>query len=257
MGILEKKMKQCKLLKYKNIHAGKTIIILGSGYGLSRLTDEQINKIENEYISIGCNQSYLKVKSNYYISGHLHHSLMQYHYGGDASTVIFQGEPSDFYETHSYDVDVLTDINVVGDTGYLPMPSENQITNLIGAEQIGFSATHLAYILGASKIIYIGFDFTARGHFYNTDLALMNIMKLNADFIKQKYYNESEFIAEDIDDFYLFNFRHDINKVPFKSSDYIIHKFGSYINTLHENNIPTYTIENCVLNNFGSQIIEL
>lgn len=250
-------MKTCKLLKYKDRYKDQAIVIIGSGYGLNNLTPDQIKIIENDYISIGCNQSYLKVKSNYYISGHLHHSLMQYHFGGDTSAVVFQGEPQNFYESQSYNVDVLTDINIVGEDGYLPLPDNGINIPLVGAEQIGFSATHLAYIFGAKKIIYIGFDFSAKGHFYNIDSDSMSILKSNADFIRQKYYGKNTFIDEDIDDFYTFNLRQDINIVAFRNSDSIIDKFGSYIKSLIDFGVEPYTIDTCVLNNFGCKIIEL
>lgn len=247
-----------KLLKYKNLHEGKTIFIIGAGYGLNNLSQDDIQKIENDYISIGCNQSYLKVKSNYYISGHFHHMIMQYHYGGENKNYIFQGEPSSFFPTNNYNIDVLTDINIVGNHGWLPMPTDENSTPLIGAEQIGFSATHLAYVLGAKQIVYVGFDFSARGHFYNKNNDILKKLKIYSSEIKDKYIGINSFIDNDINDFFTFNFDKKINNEPFRKNTEVIDKFGSYINSLHNEGIKTYTLHDCFLNSlYGSETYNL
>ena len=237
-----------KLLKYKDLHKGETIFIIGAGYGLNELSEEEINSIQSNYISIGCNQSYLKIKSNYYISGHFHHMIMQYHYGGDNAKYIFQGEPQDFFPNNNYNIDILTDINIVGHPGWLPKPNETKSVPLVGAEQIGFSATHLAYILGAKKIVYVGFDFSARGHFYNKNTDIINQLKIYSEEIKTKYIGINSFIDEDITDFFTFNFSDQINNEPFRKHSEVMSKFGSYINSLHNEDIETYTLHDCFLN---------
>lgn len=245
------------LSNFEDKYKGETFIIVGCGYGLNDFSTEEIKVLENEYYSIGTNQSYLKLKSQFYISGHFHHLVMQHKFGG-GGLYVFQGEPSDFFNKEEFDdVVTLTDVNIVGPSGWLPKPSTESNCPLVGAEQIAFSSTHLAYIFGAKRIVYIGFDFSAQGHFYNKNENMLKKIRDNAEYLKDKYYGINAFIDEDIDDFFRLNFEKDVNVNVFRNAEQVKESFKQYINTLLDNNIEVCTLKEGVLNEMGAKLISI
>jgi len=243
------------LSSYEDMYRGKTIVIVGCGYSINNLSEYDMSLI-NACCSIGTNQSYIKIKSNYYMSGHFHHTAMQHKFG-NGDMCFFQGEPHNFFDSDEYsDVTTLTNINVVGDYGWLPKITDSNF-KLVGAEQIAFSATHMAYILGAKRIVYVGFDFSAQGHFYNNNDVLLDILKENSKYLMDNYYGINSFINEDIDDFFRLNFDANININKFRNSTDIINKFKYYIDTLKRNDIEVYSIHDNVLIDIGATKINI
>ena len=196
-------MKYNRLSDYNNIHLGKTIFIIGNGQQLDNLTPNQIYFLENN-ISIGTNASYISVESPYYIAGHMSVMLLTCHFPSKPSHKIFQGEPQHYPFPDEWNLISIAHQKIVGPPGFFPTTSDNQDMDheiLVGAENIGLSSTHLACIMGASKIVYIGFDFKNNAHFYDINRTSYNKLKSNVEEILD-IYSHDKFIHDDIMDYY-------------------------------------------------------
>ena len=244
MGTLEvKKINLNSIESLNSIHEGKPIFIVGNGTGLNDLTENEIKTI-NKNIIIGCNISHLIFKkTDYFISGHLSHLLFNYHYG-DCNNRIFQGHPI----LSSEDKDLMkiiqiTERNIVTPPSNIVKPL-NPETPIAGAEQICFSATHLAVILGAKKIIYLGFDHNSINHYYSNEKYIDIIKKQTYELVE--LYKENKFASEDINDFLHINIEPDPKTGDFKHwSGSFLRKYDRTLNYLKNafKHISQYGIE--------------
>ena len=150
-------MKQLKQISdYDNLHPKNTIFVVGNGPQLANLTQAQIFQLEKN-ITIGTNASYLSVESPYYIAGHASAMLLTCHFTSKPANRVFHGEPQYHPFLPEWNVTSIANINIVGPVGYFPKPLGSK-GPLVGAENVALSATHLAHIMGVSRIVYIGFE---------------------------------------------------------------------------------------------------
>jgi hypothetical protein len=255
-------MKQImQLSDYNNLQEEDTVYIFGNSPQLAYLTDNQISELENK-ITVGTNASFMALESPYYIAGHMSVMFLMCHYTKKPSNKIFHGEPQHFPFESAWNVISVADKNIVGGPGYLPKPIDNS-GPLVGAENVGISATHLAFIMGAKRIVYIGFDFKNSLHFYNVDKTKFDTMKLYVEELLEMY-NYDDFLREDINDFYLAAFRpkEEMENTPFgiNHCDYesSLNKFKAYFNTMKSNGVEVIsTQENNILHKAGATYISL
>jgi len=71
--------------------------------------------------------------------------------------------------------------------------------SLIGAGSVMFSSTHLALILGASRICYVGFDWKVNKHYYDEEPYRSELLT-QLDFLLDKY-KDWPFAIGSINDF--------------------------------------------------------
>jgi hypothetical protein len=266
---IKKIKKMNRLSDYNDIYKEKTIFIIGNGPQLDKLTNEQISIIEDQ-VSIGTNASYLSIESSYYIAGHISVMLLTGHFTSKQANRIFHGEPQHFPFPNEWNVLSLANQNIVSPLGFLPKPTIDQEI-LIGAENVALSATHLAFIMGARKIVYIGFDFKSNSHFYDINIKTYNNLKSNVEKILDLY-SYDDFIYNDIMDFYkardfdnpLTNERiNHLKSQPFLSFstpvyNSILEKFSYIFNIFKDNNIEVIsTQENSIITDAGAKYIPL
>lgn len=173
------------LTKFYNKHKGETIFIYGNSEELGDLTKEQIKILEGK-VAIGINYSHEVLNSKYLMTGHQSHVLYAMEYKGvdNFDVVFFQsGNPNQIFKNKFSCVHNLlcdTSKNISGVVG-------KKMRLLSGCSNIGTSATHMAYILGASKVVYIGFNQKNVSHFYNKDENIKNEIIDRINRVIEKY----------------------------------------------------------------------
>jgi len=233
----------------KNIHSGETIFILGNGTRLKDLTQNEIDTINNG-ISIGCNASHLVFEdTDYFMTGHYVQLLLN-HYFGNSKVRIFQGEPTlDNSLKKTMNVIQTTNRNVVTHNMSEMIKDINENSNLVGAEQIGFAATHIAMILGASRVVYVGFDHKSTNHFYSFE-PFKETIKHQLESLRETFRGDT-FIQEDIDDFGTPSYFNEYYKTLNQFKDIFHHLKNTY-------NITPCTIEaNSIIAEAGAEVLDL
>ena len=118
---------------------------------------------------------------------------------GDCDCRFFQGEPVlSNSEKGQHKVCQITNQNVKTTHNNLTR-NVTEETNVIGAEQIGFAATHLAVLMGAAKIVYLGFDHRSADHYYSFP-PYNSLIREQIQELKKNYVSDN-FAKGDIDDF--------------------------------------------------------
>jgi len=157
-------------LKIKDLllkHEGETVFVLGTGPTLNDVTDSQIKKIE-ERLSIGVNFSHMQITPTYWIAGgHATQIAFAEEYLDKKSTALFHCDPGTSDQYPQFDRINFFDDAVVSEHDLEPLMRSENYNVIRGGSNILFSASHLAYIIGAKKIVFIGFEQTNRLHFYN------------------------------------------------------------------------------------------
>jgi len=175
------------LRKFKDKHKGEILFIYGNSEELALLTPEQI-KILEDNTSIGTNYSHEAVNSTYLMTGHQSHVLYAMEVRGvdNFDAVFFQSAKPNPIFKDKYDrvinLPCDPDRNISGN-----ISNDNQ--RLGGCSNIGTSATHMAHILGASKVVYIGFNQKNLSHFYNLNETYKESIIENINKIREKYKN--------------------------------------------------------------------
>ncbi len=197
-----------KLSDYNKIHEGETIYLIGNGPDLHNISESYKEKIANG-ISIGVNASHLFLpQTTYHCCGHWSHYLLNCEYGSVAGCRFFQGPKIDegprsldscFHEDNKT-LDISRNSTWPFNDTSVIFNEINENSSLLGAEQIAFAATHFACIMGAKKIVYLGFDQRSSTHFYD-EPEYKKIIKEQTDSLIEKYKNDY-FLKHDLEDFY-------------------------------------------------------
>jgi len=195
LGELEKEVMKT-VFDYNDIHKGETIYVIGSAPSLLNLTEEDLEFIKDKP-SIGVNLTYEGIKSiKYAISAHISPAVYLFEYANkDIPIFIHYGTPQK-QAAFGYLQQIWASDRVVI---FNSQPAKTELTRkqnvhdnvLNGSSSVLLLATHLAYIMGAGKIVYIGFEEVGFGHYwnYNTiieDRVFNNIKKLLAS---KKYFS--------------------------------------------------------------------
>jgi hypothetical protein len=178
-------------------HLGKRIFILGTGPTLEELSEKDILQLEENEISITVNFSHLKVQNpTYWVSGgHPGQVAFMMEHLREETVPFFHQGPRE--RRHFPDVEriVHTHDQTVG-------PRKNPLTRipvdntLIGGHNILLAASHLAFIMGASEIVYIGFEQINRLHFYNLwDEEAQSDFKLKLKALAEKYHDNPQIVG--------------------------------------------------------------
>ena len=158
------------LSSFINKHENETIYVIGTGPSLLDLTPSQIKKIETDCVSVGVNFCHFLIDPTYWISaGHGCHAAYALEYASE-NTKLFWSQGTN--ETRFFpdnkrlinlcDVsgaqaaEIRKDFNMLG---------RNDV--IVGLNNILNHASHIAYILGANRIVYLGFEQTNCLHFYS------------------------------------------------------------------------------------------
>tara|TARA_R110001592_G_scaffold124003_8_gene332579 strand:- start:995 stop:1801 length:807 start_codon:yes stop_codon:yes gene_type:complete len=156
-----------KLKDFCNIHSGRRIFVFGTGPTMNDVAREQLDYIEKNEISIGINYTPINFTPTYWLGGG-HATLVAFaiEHLRETTQGFFHHDPGARHLYPKTEKIIFTEDQTVGHE-QMPLPIEREVNRIIGGHNILLSASHLAYIMGASEIIYIGFEQVNRLHFYN------------------------------------------------------------------------------------------
>jgi len=184
-----------KLYDFNNQHIGETIYVIGSSPSLNNLTQEELEFLEDK-TTIGVNFTYEAVNSlTYAISAHISPAVYLFEYANKEMPIFVAFNEGVKKRAFSYMQDFFWDddriVTFSSDAPSLPLykkQNENDIS-LSGNTSILLLATHLACIMGAAKIVYIGFEELVRAHFWDERRETENKMVKNMrDLLANKKY---------------------------------------------------------------------
>jgi hypothetical protein len=143
--------------------------------------------------TLGVNASYLwKPDMDFFVTGHTMWAYLYDNFANVKRMFFFHGDPKD--------LEMPKMVNVNHNSVTMTCPSQlSEPGVLIGANMIGFSASHLACKLGAEKIVYHGFDSTQPEHFYDYE-PFKGRITANCEFLL-KNYPDNELLQIVTDDF--------------------------------------------------------
>tara|TARA_R110000822_G_scaffold308800_1_gene437199 strand:- start:4601 stop:6094 length:1494 start_codon:yes stop_codon:yes gene_type:complete len=189
------KEKKKSLYDYNDKHLGEAIYILGSSTSLNGLSERDLKFLENK-TTIGVNFSYEAVKSiTYAISAHITPAIYLFEKsknnipifvdtGGQKKKAALSHIQNFFWEDERV-------VEFLSDTPAIPFlkKSTKENISLNGNTSILLLATHLARLMGAAKIIYIGFEELVRTHFWDEKEEIEDRMVKNIrEILKSKKY---------------------------------------------------------------------
>ncbi len=204
-------MKYKSLSDIHRIHAGETIYLIGNGPAILDIPDDYKSKIKNG-ISIGVNSSHLFMPTTYQVCSTWSCYLLSCYYGEVSGCRFYQGQgigndsswpfggativsPDFFSEYNTIDIHSHMSDPIFA-TALVNRPTSNSA--MWGRDNIMFSATNLATIMGAKEVVYLGFDQRNNGHYYDVE-SLMEVYKQQTNEMK-KMYSLDPHILKDLED---------------------------------------------------------
>ena len=169
---------QKTLYDFNNKHAGDTIYILGSSPTLNNLSEEQKEFLKKQ-VTIGVNLSYEGFNDlTYAVSAHIANAVYLFEstsrnfpifvdYASPRKKDAFSHLESFFWNNERI-------VKFSSDPPCIPLQKKvnPRDISLQGNTSVLLLATHLAYIMCAANIVYIGFEELIAAHFWNDKLIL-------------------------------------------------------------------------------------
>ena len=217
---------------YANVHKDETIYLIGTGPEILNISAKYRDKIK-EGTSIAVNSHHLFIENpTYHCSGHWSHYLLNCEHSNPTGCRFFQGKRpekgvwfdsilgiytktrngGEILSPHSFDRSFYDQNNTVdlssnirsghgfrsvekGEADRL-FDEVNSDSPMFGSDNIAFTATHLACVMGAKKIVYIGFDQKSCHHYYES----VHLLPTLQNQIKSLYskYKSDGFLKKDI-----------------------------------------------------------
>jgi len=153
MGKLEKEI--MLLHEFNDKHKNEDIFIIGNSPELNDISEENKELLKKK-ITIGVNGSHMFIDTTYWICGHPDQVAVSEKYSNNNIIKFFQKK--DPHNIKWKEESNIIPIKSCFFNGVSLVKTFDKDTILTGSRQIGFSSTHLAYMMGAKRIIYIGFD---------------------------------------------------------------------------------------------------
>jgi hypothetical protein len=164
-----------------NREKGNTLFVIGAGPQLNLLSDEQIKFLENQ-ATIGVNRVQYKIKTRYFISAYPSEILLAQRMLPESMLI----------HLRPIENNIFTDKNIVTikreifntDIGLnCFLSSSNPI--IYTKFNVALAATHLAFILGAYMIVYIGVEQRNAIHYYDEDMTVKSQIKKDFIFLEK------------------------------------------------------------------------
>ena len=184
------------LFDFNNIHKNETVYIMGSSPTVLDLTEDEITFLKDKP-TIAINRSYEAFRhAKYCIAAHISSAIYLYEYAKKSHIFIDYGSPAKV-QAFGYLEEVWSSPRV---TTFISSPEVENLsfkrdeadTLLNGRSSCILLATHLAYIMGCNRVVYIGFDQNSKAHFWNYDSEIENRMINNIkSILKSKQYFSS------------------------------------------------------------------
>jgi len=263
-------------VKYKSlsdvykIHEGETIYLIGNGPSLLEIPEEKYEKIKNG-ISIGSNSSYLFMPTTYQACSSWSSYILSCHYGIVSGCRFYSGQG--IGDDPSWPLGTATtlkstffkDNNTIYTTDHAVHPVTSPMCNVLfddpkesgqifGADNIIFACTNLATIMGASEIVYVGFDQREPGHYYDHPL-LMRVFKAQTEEMLKTYFNDP-YIVDELKNMWSLNIdKEESLKPEFLKTDWCKPKLSSMFDCMKNKNVtPIVYRTNSIIYDAGATL---
>jgi len=260
-------MKYTELEDIYQIHTGETIYLIGNGPGALEISESYKEKIENG-ISIGVNSSHLWGPTTYQASSTWSCYLLSCHYGVVTGCRFYQGQgigtdsswpfggattvQTSFFSDNNT-IDIHSNMNEPSSTNAL-FDKPDKGSPLFGRDNIMFTATNLATVMGASRIVYLGFDQRDDGHYYDIP-RLMDMYKQQTQEMKEMYSSDPH-IFKDLEDMEYKNINKEA-KPEYLRSNWCRDKLSHLFVAMKENDItPVVHLEDSIVYEAGAALEE-
>jgi len=169
-----------RALALNDRHLGETVFVIGASTQLNRLPVDQLRVLSREP-AIGLNRTQYRVDVMYFMSLYAQESALALRAGKaravihacSASTPVVGGTIATFKRQYE------------ADRG-LPRRFDGMRPTLYTSHNSAFMATHLAVIMGARRVVYIGLEQHMLTYFYDEDLAVRERILADLAYINAK-----------------------------------------------------------------------
>jgi len=164
-----------------NREKGNTLFVIGSGPQLNLLSDEQIKFLENQ-ATIGVNRVQYKIKTRYFISAYPSEILLATRMLPESMLIhIRPTEEKIFTDKNIFTIQRESFNKDIGLNRFLSSSNPIIYTKL----NVALAATHLAFILGAYMIVYIGVEQRNAIHYYDENMTVKSQIKKDLIFLEK------------------------------------------------------------------------
>ena len=152
------------LIGLNDIHAGKTVFVVGAGPQLAAVSAEQVRQLESQPV-IAVNKVFYRLRPRYFLSAYIGEVMLAVrripyatllHMRPTVAPPLFSGITALRRATFEPGM-------------ALPRRLEVEQPTLLTRMNVALAATHLAYIMGAGRIVYLGVEQRNQLHFWHFD----------------------------------------------------------------------------------------
>lgn len=234
--------------------ADKTIFIIGAGPQLAELTSTQIEALNNR-VTIGLNRTNYKLKLKYFLSGYTTESFLARR--RDPNLIIVTPRPQ--FSLPLVEGTIAIKQGEFNEGVGLPRSFTRPVPILHTRLNAALSAAHLALILGAKKIVFVGVEQRSEVHYYNIE------ENIRDEIIKDYRVVLDENLADPLYDYTAYKDSIEYLMIPLekfqKNAYYTVdhaQTFKSYLEELQRHGIETIsTREESVVSDAGARYVSL
>jgi len=145
-------------------HAGNTVFVVGAGPQLAAVSPEQLRQLESQPV-IAVNKVFYRLRPRYFLSAYIGEIMLAIRRIPDATLL---------HMRPTLEAPLLPGIATVRRMVFepgMPLPRrfEAEQPTLLTRMNVALAATHLAYIMGAGRIVYLGVEQRNQLHFWHFD----------------------------------------------------------------------------------------
>lgn len=149
-------------------HAGGTIVVIGSGPQLAAVSDDSLDRLAS-FPTIGVNKVFFRIRPTYFLSAYVGEIMLALPRIPEA--MLLHMRP--FYAPPLLPGVVPLRRKTFQEGMGLPRRLKGKPT-LLTRRNVALGATHLAYAMGASRIVFLGVEQRNQLHFWSFDGTLRN-----------------------------------------------------------------------------------
>jgi len=145
-------------------HVGTTVFVVGAGPQLAAVSPEQLRQLEAHPV-IAVNKVFYRLRPRYFLSAYIGELMLALRRIPEVTLL---------HMRLTYSAPLLPGINPLrrmifnpGDA--LPRRFDAEQPTLLTRKNVALAATHLAYIMGAKRIVYLGVEQRNQLHFWHFD----------------------------------------------------------------------------------------
>lgn len=237
---------------FNDKHLNEDIFVIGNGPSLANFTDKQLDELKDK-ITVGVNQSYMLLDTNYFVAGHPGYIAMSVEYNGPNTIRVYPKDRFDYWG----DKDFILKTKVRVSNGNLQKPITSN--DFMGdSRQISFSAIHLAYVLGAKRIILNGFEERNRLHFYNVIPGMKDKLLDMVDKTITKYDGRNKDLIDDLNAFKRKGLIDNLQNMPWFNTGPGIQLYKRYFEFLNSKNVEVITtVEDSIVKDAGAKFVNI